>query len=390
MRPKRIKRDENKFVGILKGKIREDLRKYIKPGSVVLPGKGRKEPIKIKFYNLPLPKIRFGSNFGGLGAGKGEPGQDLGPITGDPKEKGGEKKAGEEPGELIEVEFHEEEIMEMMELALPNLQPKGEKTIESEEQRWTSARRTGPESLIIKRGPRGLYKKALQRQLAGGTYDPLDPKIIPTSEDKSFRSPKPTPTPQNNALLVFMRDISGSVSDEEREIISYFCFFTEGLLARQYDELECVYIVHHVEADEMKSQEEFLSRDSYGGTKISSAHRLLVNIVEDRYPKEDWNIYPIYFSDGMNWEEDNGETLKLIRERILPFSNQYSYGEVKPSWRSWYTGGPSEGFSEPGFFGRYLEQEFRYDGRVVYLGVKQREDAWLALEKFFGRRNNHL
>lgn len=388
MRPRRIKRDESRFIDILKGKIREDLRKYLKPGSVILPGKGQKEPIKIRFYNLPLPRIRYGDNFGGVGVGKGEPGQDLGPVTGDPKQEGGEKKAGENPGELIEVEFQEEEIMDMMALELPNLKPKGEKTINAEEQRWTSARKTGPESLIIKRGPKGLYKKALQRQMAGGTYDAENPKIIPVKEDKFYRSAKPIPRPQNNALLVFMRDISGSVSDEEREIISYFCFFTEGLLARQYDELECVYIVHHVEAEEMKNQEEFLTRDSYGGTKISSAHRLLDRIVHDRYPKEQWNIYPIYFSDGMNWDDDNGETLKLIKERILPFSNQYSYGEVKPAWRSWYTGGSSEGFSEPGFFGRYLEQEFRYDGRVVYLGIKEKQDAWSALEKFFGKKNN--
>ena len=387
MRPRRIKRDEGKFIDILKGKIREDLRKYVRPGSVILPGKGRKEPIKIRFYNLPLPRIRYGSNFGGVGTGQGEPGQDLGPVSGDPKQGGGEKKAGEEPGELFEVEFREEEILRMMELELPNLKPKGEKTIDADEQRWTSTRRTGPESLIIKRGPRGLYKKALQRQLAGGSYDSENPRIIPTREDKSYRSPKPRPKPQNNALLAFMRDISGSVSDEEREIISYFCFFTEGLLARQYDELESIYIVHHVEAEEMKNQEEFLTKDSYGGTKASSAHRLLINIVQDRYPTEDWNIYPIYFSDGMNWEDDNQETLRMLKEKILPFSNQYSYGEVKPSWRSWYSGSSAEGFSEPGFFGRYLEHEFKYDGRVVYLGVKEREDAWLALERFFGKRN---
>jgi uncharacterized protein len=387
MARRRIKRDESRFIDILKGKIKKDLRKYIKPGTVILPGKGKREPIKIRFFNLPLPKLRYGPNFGGIGAGEGKPGDDLGPITGDPKQEGGEKQAGLEPAEFFEVEFEEQEIMELMELELPHLLPKGEKSIDAEEQRWSSARRTGPESLIIKRGPRGLYKKALQRQLAGGAYDFETPKILPTKDDKSYRSAKPTPKPQNNALLAFIRDVSGSVSDEERESISYFCFFTEGLLSRQYDELECVYIVHHVEAEEMKSQQEFLTKDSYGGTKISSAHRLLAKIVEERYPVEDWNIYPIYFSDGMNWEEDNKDTLALLREKIIPFSSQYSYGEVKPSWRSWYKRDASEGFSEPGFFGAYLEREFRYDHRVVYLEVKHRDDAWTALEKFFGKRS---
>jgi len=386
MRRRRIKRDESRFTEILKGKIKRDLRKYLKPGSVILPGKGKREPIKIRFFHLPLPRFRYGPNFGSVGAGRGKQGDDLGPVTGDPKDGHSNKKAGEQPGELIEVEFSEEEILEMMELALPNLQPKGEKTIDAENQRWSSARRVGPESLIIKRGPKGIYRRALQRQLANGTYNPRNPKLIPIQEDKSFRSAKPIPRPQNNAMIGFMRDISGSVSDEERETISYFCFFAEGLLKRQYDELECVYIVHHVQAEEMRDQDQFLRADSYGGTKSSSAHQLLINIVGDRFSPEDWNIYPVYFSDGMNWEADNEHTIQLIREKILPFSNQYSYGEVEIAWRSWYKREVSEGFSSPGFFGQRIASEFAENPRMIYLSLKERDDAWEALKTFFGKK----
>ena len=386
MRRRRIKRDENRFTDILKGRIKQDLRKYLRPGSVILPGKGKREPIKIRFFHLPLPKFRYGPNFGGVGTGRGKQGDDLGPITGDPKDDHGEKKAGEHPGELIEVEFSEEEILEIMELELPNLQPKGEKTIEAEDQRWSSARRVGPESLIIKRGPKGIYRKALQRQLACGTYDPRNPRLIPIHDDKSYRTAKPIPKPQNNGLVAFMRDISGSVSDEERETISCFCFFAEGLLKRQYDELECIYIAHHVQAEEMRDQEQFLKADSYGGTKSSSAHELLIKIVGDRFSPEDWNIYPVYFSDGMNWEADNDHTLRLIQEKILPISNQYSYGEVEPAWRSWYKREVSEGFSSPGFFGERLATQFGNDPRVVYLSLKERDDAWEGLKQFFGKK----
>jgi len=381
----RIKRDEKRFIGILKGKIREDIKKYLRPGSVILPRKGMREPIRIRFFHVPLPRFRYGPNFGGVGTGRGNEGDDLGPITGDPKQGKGEKGAGDQPGELIEVEFNEEEILEMMALELPNLLPKGEKTIDAEDQRWSTARRVGPESLIIKRGPKGIYRRALQRQLANGTYNSGNPRLIPIQEDKSFRSSKPIPRPQNNAVLIFMRDISGSVSDEEREIISYFCFFAEALLKRQYDELECVYIVHHTRAEEMRDQEQFLKADSYGGTKSSSAHQLLINIVGDRFPPEDWNIYPVYFSDGMNWGDDNEKTVALI-EKILEFSSQYSYGEVLPAWRSWYNQGESEGFSAYGLFGSILASEFGDNDRVVYLSLKERDDAWEGLRTFFGKK----
>ena len=386
MRRRRIKKDESRVTEILKRKNKRDIKKYLKPGSVILPGKGKREPIKIRFFHLPLPKFRYGPNFGGVSIGKGKQGDDLGPITGDPKDGNGSKKAGDQPGELIEVEFSEAEILEMLDLELPNLQPKGEKTIDAEYQRWSSASRVGPESLIIKQGPKGLYRRALQRQLATGTYDPRNPKLIPIQEDKSFRSAKPIPKPQNNAVIAFMRDISGSVSTEEQEIISYFCFFAEGLLKRQYDELECVYIVHHVHAEEMRDQEQFLGADSYGGTKSSSAHQLLIKIVGDRFPPDDWNIYPIYFSDGMNWEADNDITIQLIRDKILHFSNQYSYGEVEPSWRPWYKKEVSEGFSSPGFLGQRLASEFAEVPKVVYLSIKERDDAWEGLKEFFGKK----
>jgi uncharacterized sporulation protein YeaH/YhbH (DUF444 family) len=276
----------------------------------------------------------------------------------------------------------------MMRLELPNLQSKGEKTIDAEDRRWSSTARVGPESLIVKRGPKSLYRKALQRQLASGTYDPGNPKLIPIQEDKFFRTAKPTPRPQNNAMIAFMRDISGSVSSEEQEIISYFCFFAEGLLKRQYDELECVYIVHHVQAEEMQDLDRFLRADSYGGTKSSSAHRLLIQIVADRFPPQDWNIYPVYFSDGMNWTSDNDVTIELIQDRILTFSNQYSYGEVEPAWRSWYKKEVSEGFSSPGFLGQRLAAAFAGEPKMVYLSLKERDDAWKGLKTFFGRKSS--
>ena len=70
MRRQRIKRDESRFTDILKGKIKSDLKKYLKPGSVILPGKGKREPIRIRFFHLPLPKFRYGPSFGGVGTGK--------------------------------------------------------------------------------------------------------------------------------------------------------------------------------------------------------------------------------------------------------------------------------------------------------------------------------
>lgn len=376
---RRIDKDRGKFLKLIKDKIRQDLKKYIRPDSIILPGKGGKEPIKIKFPVIILPRIKYGPNFGGIGAGKGKRGQNLGPIDGEPQY--GEKQAGTDPGQIIEVEFTEEEFYELIRGALPNLQPKGKHNIESKEAKYVSQRIVGPQSLILKRS---TLKRALLRIIASGEYNPEDPKIVPIPEDKRYRDTKIVKKPQNNALIAFMRDISGSVSEEEKTIIDYTCFLVELCLRKTYDDIATIFIVHHTEAEEVEDKQRFLTIESSGGTIASSAHKLLIKILEERFPEEQWNIYPIYFSDGFNWEEDNEKVLKLLREKIIPISNQYAYGEVEPSWRSWYSSSGTPGFSEPGRFGRILANQFSSEKRVVYLSLKTKDDAWEAFKKFFG------
>ncbi len=218
----KINRDQNRFIEIVKGKIRKDLKKYFKPGKVVLPRKGGGN-VAIPVPKIDLPTIRYGKNKGGVGQGPANPGTDLGPVSQEPGE-GEDKQAGEGHGQDIYVEFSHEEILEMLAAELPRIQPKGQRMIASEKIKYTEIRKVGPKSL---RHHKKTYRKALRRQIASGEYSTDKPQVIPVKEDERFKSWQQIEEPRNNAVIIFMRDISGSVSDEEREIINYICFFSE-------------------------------------------------------------------------------------------------------------------------------------------------------------------
>src|SRR5690606_33382589 len=123
----------------------------------------------------------------------------------------------------------------------PNIEPKGKDTIKSKKDRYTTVSQTGPDSL---RHFKRTYKRALKRQNAANEYDPRKPVIIPTREDEYFRSWKSVAEPQANAAIIYMMDVSGSMTDDQKEIVRIESFWIDTWLKRQYDGVERRYIVH--------------------------------------------------------------------------------------------------------------------------------------------------
>lgn len=382
----KIKRDEEEFLEIVKGRIRKDLKKHLTHGNIVLPKKGEGKNVSIPVPEIDIPTFRFGKA-GGVGQGKGEPGTDLGPIKGKPQKGEGEKQAGTGSTEdLIEVEIPVHEFAKWFQevLELPDIQPKGQKNLEAEEKKYSEIRKAGPESLLHKKR---TYKAALKRSLAEGSYDPKNPIVIPSRDDRRYRSWKTIKKPKNNAVLIYMMDVSGSMRAEERETVRHTCALCEFWLSWNYDGLETAYIIHNGKADRV-TREEFFSTRRMGGTVASTAHKVCIELMEDEFPPADWNIYPMYFSDGFNWREDNVKCMKLLKEKIVPVVNQYSYGqiEVTRDWWSQYRKSGSKKFSSPGSFGIYLMDNFA-NKKAIFTQIRSKGDSVRALKSFFGKKD---
>ncbi|MGE3803837.1 MAG: DUF444 family protein, partial [Gemmataceae bacterium] len=216
------------------------------------------------------------------------------------------------------------------ELALPRIEPRGKKNIVTTRDKYTGIRQAGPESL---RHFKRTFKRALRRQLASGIYDPDNPVVIPVREDKQYRSWKEVQQPQSVAVILYMMDVSGSMTDEQKEIVRIEAFWIDTWIKAHYKGIQTVYIIHDAAAQEVDEHTFYHTRES-GGTKISSAYDLAARIIKERYPADQWNVYAFHFSDGDNWGDDVPHCLEILKEKLLPNLNLFGYGQVESPYGS--------------------------------------------------------
>jgi uncharacterized sporulation protein YeaH/YhbH (DUF444 family) len=323
----KIERDHQRFRKIVRGKVKSNLSKYISRGEMI--GKKGKDLVSIPLPQIDIPQFRFGQKgSGGVGSGPGQPGQPLGPGQGEPGEG-----AGDQPGgHILEVDLTMEEMAEILgeELALPRIEPRGQKNIVTTKDKYTGIRQTGPESL---RHFKRTFKRALKREISSGTYNPGNPIIVPIRADKQYRSWKEVQKPEAVAVIVYMMDVSGSMTDEQKEIVRIEAFWIDTWIKAHYQGVETVYIIHDAQAQEVDEHTFYHTRES-GGTKISSAYHLAQQILEKRYPAADWNRYLFHFSDGDNWGDDVPQCIDLLRNHLLPEANLFGYGQVESPYGS--------------------------------------------------------
>jgi uncharacterized sporulation protein YeaH/YhbH (DUF444 family) len=216
------------------------------------------------------------------------------------------------------------------------------------------------------------FKEALKRQIATGTYNPDKPIIIPIKQDIRFRTFKLENLPETNAVIIYMMDVSGSMGDEQKEIVRIESFWLDTWLKSQYKGLETRFIIHDAVAREVDRDTFFHTRES-GGTMISSAYKLCRDIIKADYPASSWNIYPFHFSDGDNWSgRDTEHCVQLLRDSLLPACNQFCYGQVKSA-------------SGSGQFKKDLDEAFPGNDKVVTSDIQDRDGILPSIKSFLGK-----
>jgi uncharacterized sporulation protein YeaH/YhbH (DUF444 family) len=364
----KIDADHARFRHIVRGKIKQNLKRFITQGEIF--GKKGKDMVSIPLPQIQLPRFQYGhKQSGGVGQGEGEVGTVLAPGQVEGQGKG---EAGSDPGEhILEVELSIEQLAEILgeELELPRIEPRGKHRLEAEKSRYTGIHRVGPESL---RHFKRTYKEALKRQIAAGAYDLEHPVVIPVREDKRYRSWRISWLPESNAVIIYIMDVSGSMGDEQKEIVRIESFWIDTWLQSQYEGLHVRYITHDAAAREVDRETFFHTRES-GGTMISSAYKLCAEMIAKDYPSGEWNIYPFHFSDGDNWSADDTKVcLDILKERILPASNQFGYGQVESPYGS-------------GQFIKDLREAFPEQEKLVLSEIPDRDAIVRSIRDFLGK-----
>jgi uncharacterized sporulation protein YeaH/YhbH (DUF444 family) len=363
----KIQRDHSRFRDIVRGRIRKGLRDYISHGEMI--GKQGKDTVSIPIPQIEVPRFTFGQKGqGGVGQGDGKPGDALG----QPEDGQAAGEAGQGEGShILEVDVSLDELAEILgeELELPNIEDRGKRRLQSARNKYTGIRRIGPESL---RHFKRTYKEALRRTIASGTYSPNAPIIVPQPHDKRFRAWREDEQPTANAVIIYMMDVSGSMGDEQKEIVRLESFWIDTWLRKQYDGIESRYIIHDAAAREVDRETFFHTRES-GGTMISSAYQLTTEIIERDYPVSEWNIYPFHFSDGDNWSTDDTTLcMSILRDKLIPASNMFAYGQVHSPYGS-------------GQFIKDLREALSDNEKVILSEIHDRDAIVGSLKEFLGK-----
>lgn len=366
----RIEQDHQRFRQIIRGKIRQDLRKFLQRRELI--GKEGRGLVSIPVHDIDTPTFRYGDNSGGVGIGEGDEG-------------GSGSRGGEQPGQhIMEVDVSLDELADILgeELRLPRIQPKGASRITTIKDKYSGIRQAGPAAL---RHFKRTYREAMKRQLMLGEYDPDDPVVVPIKRDIRYRSWEEVKKPQSNALIILMMDVSGSMGEQQKELVRLEAFWIDTWLRRNYEGIETRYIVHDVGAKEVDKQTFFSIRED-GGTRISSAFHCARELIQQHYNPGEWNIYLFHFSDGDNSSEaDNRLCVKLLQEHLLPIANMFGYCQVASAYGSGnFINVLNEAFPATQPARASSMQSQTGGGLLVTTKVNGREDIYDSLRAYFG------
>lgn len=363
----------------VQGAIRENLSEVISREDIVTSD-GRKL-IKIPVKGVELPHFRFDPYTReqiGQGQGNTQPGTILG-------EEGAEgKKAGNAPGtDIYETEITVDELIDLAfeELGLPNLENKGRQRLTETDLVYDTIRKKGPQANLDKK--RTLVEAFKRNALLGKPSWKID-----TNQDPRYKSWEEIQRPIKNAVVLAMRDVSGSMGENEAYISRTFFTWMTRFLRKCYTGVDIAFITHHTEAQEV-NEASFFSLSGSGGTKVSSAYEKALEVIDRRYNPAIWNIYPFLLSDGDNWgDADNQKCIELTR-RLVDVSNLVGYGELG-NYGYWGGAVMSAGVTQWAPLGQTYKQAFASEPRFAMVQIKDTKDVWPALKHFLGKRHEEL
>ena len=135
------------------------------------------------------------------------------------------------------------------------------------------------------------------------------------------------PTPNTQAVMFCLMDVSGSMAQYEKDLAKRFFMLLHHFLVRRYGKIDVVFVRHTHEAKEVDEQTFFYSTET-GGTIVSTALVEMRKIIQERYPTSDWNIYAAQASDGDDWTGDAAKCVEILENDLMPACQYYAYVEI--------------------------------------------------------------
>lgn len=362
--------DRRRHRELVEKSIKENIGSLISDESII--GKGKNKKIKIPIKGLKEYYFKYGKNKQGVisGTGEEERGKKIPKKSYDQEGKGTGEGAGNEEGEdIYETEITVEEAIHYLfeDINLPYLQHKQFNQIETQYgSKRNGVRDKGPLFRLSKKHTvieKIKREKRMMRSLEelGQNIEELE-RIPFHQDDLKYFYKKPKLKRDSNAVVICIMDTSGSMGQTKKYLARSFYFLLYQFLSIRYINVEIAFVAHTTVAKEV-SENDFFHRGESGGTYISSGYEKAIEMIEERYPPSNWNIYTFHCSDGDNWGEDNDRAVELAN-KLCDLCNLFGYGEIKTSS---YTST---------IMNRYLEDVKKPNFTTVKIAKK--EDVWPA------------
>lgn len=312
--------------------IRDGIHHIVADESII--GQDGKKKFRIPVRGIKEYKFVYGANNNNKQVGSA-PGKDVkrGQKIGEDQQQGGGKpqKASDQKGEeFYDVEITLEELADYLfaELQLPELQRRQLSNINSEKLKRKGYRSEG----ILPRLDKKKSAIARIKRMKAAGFDPEKAEEDETfsfhEDDLKYRHFKMTPKPCTNAVIFFIMDVSGSMTQDKKFLARSFFFLLYQFIRLKYDTVDVVFITHDTEAREVE-EKEFFTEATSGGTIASTAVVLMSDIIEKRFHPSSWNIYAFQASDGDNFSSDNVKFIDEV-QKLSHVSQLYGYCEIEP------------------------------------------------------------
>jgi len=145
--------------------------------------------------------------------------------------------------------------------------------------------------------------------------------------DLRYRHRVMVPKPVSRAVMFCLMDVSASMDEERKDLAKRFFTLLYLFLSRKYERVEIVFIRHTDDAEEVDEDRFFHDRKT-GGTVVLSALTLMREIIADRFPVGEWNIYGAQASDGDAFGVDPERSRGFLETELLPLVRHFAYIEV--------------------------------------------------------------
>jgi uncharacterized sporulation protein YeaH/YhbH (DUF444 family) len=302
----------------------------INVGRLIKPGKSGKDKIVIvpstveeKFMHDP--SLQTDEDQSGGGSGDGEEGEVIGeqPVRA-PEGEGGEGP-GQGEGGQHEMESNAYDLGKILteQFELPNLKDKGKKRSLTRYTYDLTDKHRGFGQLLDKKA---TLRKIVETNIHLGhlsDVDNIDPsRFLISPSDLIYRILSREKDYESQAMVFFLRDYSGSMAGKSTAlVVAQHVMIYSWLLYQYAMQVETRFILHDTEAKEVPDFYTYYNSRVAGGTQVSSAYRLVNEVVEKDNLTRDYNIYIFHGTDGDDWDTDGKESIPELK-KMLTYANR--------------------------------------------------------------------